>query len=524
PVSAIISVTPTAPSGCAGNTVVLYTITVNPTPVAADSVTTPIPCNGSTGTVTITPSVGTAPFTFYFGSETPNSTGVFAGIIAGTYDWSFTDANGCSSATGSLEVNQPAAIPVSGTVTYYNTANTVMNNVIVNLYLGSNFVQSATTNASGVYSFTNVCPGTYNVILSTTKPKGGINSGDAAQVNAWGVSPYNIEKVRFFAGDVVKNNNLLPNDAGRILQYFLTNGNPAFATNWTFWKTNDTTSIQNPLPNVLTLTVHPDSISITQNFYALVTGDFNRTFTPNSAKSMNESLTLSIGGTTLVDPGVEFELPLTAGINMEVGAISLIIDLPTDKLEVTGIYLGTDPDSPVDYAIMDNVLRIGWHSLFPMSLNTGDVMLTLKLRTIGTMAQGETIRLSLTSDPLNELADGNYNTIVNALLFVDEIGGLTTGVSDVPFNSILMLESYPNPYVDQVTFKYSLPKEGRVVLELANMLGSTTAILLDEWQSAGDHTFTADLSRFNVGVYTASIRLHNKRDVISRTIKVIRRQ
>jgi len=223
-------------------------------------------------------------------------------------------------------------------------------------------------------------------------------------------------------------------------------------------------------------------------------------------------------------PGVEFELPITSGMNMEVGAVSLIIDLPTDKLEVAGVYLGTDPTSPMEYAVVGNELRIGWNALFPMSLNTGEALLTLKLRTIGSMAQGETIRLSLTADPLNELADGNYNTIPNALLFVDEIGGIATGVPDITFSNKLLLECYPNPFVDKTTFAYTLPKEGKVVLEMADMLGSKTDILLDALHAAGSHTFTVDMSSYSVGIYTATLRLHTGNDVISRTIKVIRRK
>ncbi|MCO5256894.1 MAG: right-handed parallel beta-helix repeat-containing protein [Lentimicrobium sp.] len=520
---ATVSVTASV-NGCTGSATT-FTVTVNPTPVATASVTTPIPCNGSTATVTITPTVGTAPFTFYFGSETPNSTGIFTGIGAGTYSWSITDANTCNSATGSLIVSEPAAITVSGTVTYYNPANTIMNNVSVILRQGSTDVHTTTTDGSGHYALTNVCPGTYDVILSTNKSKGGINSGDAAQVNAWGVNLYSIEKVRFFAGDVAGGDNqLLAPDAGRILQYFLTNGNPPFATNWTFWKTDDPTTTQNPLPNVLTLTVNPGSSPITQNFYALVTGDFNMSFVPGGAKSMMDNVMLNIGGTTLVEPDVEFELPLTVGMDLEVAAVSLIIDFPADNLEVTGVYLGTDPESPVDFNFVGNELRIGWHSLFPMSLATGETLLTLRLRTTGNLAQGEIIRLSLTSDPLNELADGNYNTIPNAQLFVDEIGGIATGVSDITFSNKLSLECYPNPFVDKTTFAYTLPREGKVVLEMADMLGSKTDILLDALHAAGSHTLTVDMSSYSVGIYTATLRLHTGNDVISRTIKVIRRK
>jgi hypothetical protein len=235
-----------------------------------------------------------------------------------------------------------------------------------------------------------------------------------------------------------------------------------------------------------------------------------------------ENVTLNIGGTTLIEHGVEFELPVTTGTVMEVGAVSLIMDFPTDQLEVTGVYLGTDPTSPMEYAVVGNELRIGWNALFPMSLNTGEALLTLKLRTIGSMAQGETIRLSLTSDPLNELADGEYNTIPNAQLFVDEIGGTITGIPEVLINGKLILENHPNPFAGRTTFTYILPEDGKVMLEIADVTGSKTDVLMDEWQQAGAHTFSADMSNYAVGVYTATIRLKGKSDVNTRTIKIIR--
>ncbi|KAF5055538.1 HYR domain protein [anaerobic digester metagenome] len=441
-----------------------------------------------------------------------------------------TDASG-NIATCSFSIIVEG-VTISGNLNYNNpspqapnTPYTSMNNVTVILRQGTTDVHTTTTGATGDYTFTGVCAGDYDVIFTTGKPVGGINSSDAAQVNAWGVGPqYTIEKVRFFAGDVNRNNYLQSSDAGTILNYFVTGGATPFNPRWTFWRAGETTITQNPLPNVLSISVPAGSAPITQNYYGMVTGDFNMSFVPGGAKSVMDNVMLNTGGTTLVDPGVEFELPVTAGMDMEIGAISLIIDFPADKLEVTGAYLGTDPTSPIEYALVGEELRIGWNALMPMSLTTGETLLTLKLRTTGSLAQGETIRLSLTADPLNELADGNYNTIPNALLFVDEIGGIATGVPDITFSNKLLLECYPNPFVDKTTFAYTLPKEGKVVLEMADMLGSKTDILLDALHAAGSHTFTVDMSSYSVGIYTATLRLHTGNDVISRTIKVIRRK
>ena len=512
----------TAPDACGNSTSLTQTITVadNTPPVITCPIGITVNMNAG---CTYVGSIGIA-------NATDNCTATSAIVISNNaptffnagetvVTWTATDLCGkFSTCTQTVTV---VANTISGILTYYNTANTAMNNVIIDLKQGGTVMHSATTNTSGAYTFSGVCAGTYDVVFTTTKPVGGINVTDAAQVNAWYTGPYSIEKVRFFAGDVVGTTNRLePVDASRILSYFVNLGVPAFSSKWTFWKNSETTSSQNPLPNVLQLAVAGNMV---QNFYGLATGDFNRSFTPGGAKSVVENVSLNIGGNMMVEPGVEFELPVTAGMDMEIGAVSLILNLPADQLEVTGVYLGSDPTIPMEYAVVGNELRIGWHSMIPASLGTGETLLTLKLKTTDALAQGETIRLSLTSDPLNELADGYYNTIPNASLFVDEIGGTTTGISGGSLNSNLLLTSYPNPFTDKTTFDFNTPKDGRVVLVISNMLGSQTAVLLDEFQTAGSHTYTVDLSNYAVGVYTATLRLQSNNDVNTRTIKVIRK-
>ena len=53
-------------------------------------------------------------------------------------------------------------------------------------------------------------------------------------------------------------------------------------------------------------------------------------FTPAAGKSASESLTLNYAQTMQVQTGTEFELPLYAGMDMEVGAVSLIMNFPSD--------------------------------------------------------------------------------------------------------------------------------------------------------------------------------------------------
>lgn len=81
------------------------------------SITSPIPCNGSSATVTMTASGGNTPYTYIFGSLPPvtnYSTSQTFEVSAGTgYVWSIS-SEGCTDITGTLDIDQP--YPFDGTV------------------------------------------------------------------------------------------------------------------------------------------------------------------------------------------------------------------------------------------------------------------------------------------------------------------------------------------------------------------------------------------------------------------------
>ncbi len=410
---------------------------------------------------------------------------------------------------------------ISGNLTYYNTANTAMNNVIIQLKQGVSVMHTATTNGSGNYTFSGVCAGTYNVVFSTVKPVGGINATDAAQVNAWGVGPqYLIEKVRFFAGDVMPNilNNILDaGDAGKILQHFVTAGNPAFTPNWSFWKTGETTSIQNP-DSSLTLTVNGNLTN--NNYYAMCKGDFNGSFTPGGLKSGSDHLTLNTRQNLQINSGTVFELPVYADMDMNVGAISLIMNFPSDKLEINGVYLSNNPGISLQYNVTGNELRIGWNSLQALSLLNGDRLVTLMVKAKESVVLQD-ILFTLAADPLNELADENYNVINNALLTMDIINSTALVIHNMTLTENLTLSNHPNPFKGNTILDYNLPFDGQVTLEIYDIVGKKIKTALNETQTAGAHALTMDANDFAAGVYTCTLQLKNKNSIKTLTIKII---
>jgi len=107
------SYTVTDANGCTANTSV--TVTQPPALSASVSQNTPILCHGGSTTVTVSASGGTPAY---------SGTGTFS-VTAGSYNYTVTDAHGCT-AVASITVTQPAAINVSaGSNTPVCTGNAI---------------------------------------------------------------------------------------------------------------------------------------------------------------------------------------------------------------------------------------------------------------------------------------------------------------------------------------------------------------------------------------------------------------
>ncbi len=150
--------------------------------------------------------------------------------------------------------------------------------------------------------------------------------------------------------------------------------------NWTFWPAYDW--IHNNLePQYVTKhDILVSGASVTEDLYGLCTGDFNGSFIPGSKKSVNNALTLTYGSVMGVNNNEPFDLPIYSESIMAVGAVSLIMDFPSDKLEILGVSLADQANSPVMYNVSSNELTIGWFSGSNLSLNPSDKLLTLKMK------------------------------------------------------------------------------------------------------------------------------------------------
>ncbi|EJG00928.1 T9SS type B sorting domain-containing protein [Flavobacterium sp. F52] len=98
------------------------TVTLKPTTLTITTAKVDVLCNGNnTGSITITPTSGKAPFTYSVtrGGTSVSTTATTTGLTAGTYDILVTDALGCTSAATSVTISQPTVLDTNATATSF---------------------------------------------------------------------------------------------------------------------------------------------------------------------------------------------------------------------------------------------------------------------------------------------------------------------------------------------------------------------------------------------------------------------
>jgi hypothetical protein len=174
-------------------------------------------------------------------------------------------------------------------------------------------------------------------------------------------------------------------------------------------------------------------------------GDFNRSYTP-STKSVSESLSLGYEGSREIVPGTMMVIPVKTVETMEVGAISMILNFPSDKLEVLDVTLADKATQSIPFSVNGDELRIGWYSKTPVVIPAGGELVVLKVRSTSPLSEGETIRFSMIPDNLNELADGSFDAYSDATLTMEEMSSSAVGTQEVIAGNTLTLANQPNPF------------------------------------------------------------------------------
>ncbi len=205
--------TVTSASGC--STVQTFSISASVGPLVTFT-TTPTKCFGSSdGSVALTASGGTSPYTYIWSTTPVQTIPAATGLMAGTYSVSVGDASGCS-ATYTVAITQPTALAATASVVANASCNGSSDgSAIVNASGGTGaYTYGWTPSGQNTQAASNLAAGNHNIVVtdangctivssvSITQPTAlnvsttstptqcGINDGTVSATSSGGIAPY----------------------------------------------------------------------------------------------------------------------------------------------------------------------------------------------------------------------------------------------------------------------------------------------------------------------------------------------
>ena len=405
--------------------------------------------------------------------NSPAPTGTFSMIGVGSqFDASAPHTSGYQLCPRYLQdLVQVVTYSVSGTLTYNNTASTLMTNSLVRAKDSTGaIVGSDSTDATGAYSILALPSGTYTLEGATSKPWGGVNASDALAMNRHFSGSVPLVGLRLGAADVNGNGAVNASDALTTNRRF-SGGLTSFSVgNWITER-----------PSVLV-----SGANATQDLKMLSYADVNGSYAPSTAARSASSLTLQEGTDQgFVRDGL-VRLTLRADRAMELGALSLELPLPAG-LEVVGMESGTTMGHS-SWGRRDGIWCYGWFAEEGKQVSENDVLVTVILK----------------ADRMNLLEGLDWNNLSLGSLseMVNPWGEVIPGslrVASVK-NQGHAFRIFPNPAQGRVQWTCSSSQGAASSLVLRDMTGRVVASMVS---ALGSKVNSMDLGQVPAGTYTA---------------------
>ncbi|MFA5727540.1 MAG: C25 family cysteine peptidase, partial [Saccharofermentanaceae bacterium] len=222
-------------------------------------------------------------------------------------------------------------LSVTGAVTYANTSNTPLSNLSINLKNGAGtIIGTATTNASGAYSFSPVPAGSYTFDVTCAKPWDGVTAMDVLLFRKHIASIELLTGIYLSSGDVNASGDVTASDV-LLLKKRIAYINNSFPTgDWLF---NNTSFVMG-------------SSNLVQDFKGIAFGDANGSYVPPAKMIPTPAPlmgALSIGTVNAV-PG-EVTIPVYISDIQNLGAFQFTIQYDAAKLQfenIANIYPGME--------------------------------------------------------------------------------------------------------------------------------------------------------------------------------------
>ncbi|HRY31769.1 MAG TPA: T9SS type A sorting domain-containing protein [Bacteroidales bacterium] len=396
---------------------------------------------------------------------------------------------------GCFTYSEPATLLViaslSGSLKYDNLLQSPVSASRIILYdMEMDPVDTAITNQSGAYLFSNIAPGTYLVRPDIDKTWGGVNATDALLVLRHFVNLDTLEGLHFLAGDVNNSQQINAIDALLIARRFVLAINSFPAGDWI--------SRQD--------TVDLGTTSRVVSFLTLCYGDVDASYVPGL--KTRPAVNLLPGPELHISSGEAFSLPLTLTSDILAGAVSLVLEYPAAYLDLTDIST-KNPRMTEDlmHAVYLGEIRIAWYSHIPMAFEQGEALLNLHFRAKDRSLDG---KLAFQATAGSEVAgkDGIPYSDLQLL-----IPALTS--SDQP-EGIFLGQNYPNPFMQNTTIGFYLPFEARIDISLYNYLGQAVRQLVSGVYTEGHHQISFDASALAPGIYPYRMTVFEGENLITR--------
>jgi hypothetical protein len=96
--------------------------------------------------------------------------------------------------------------------------------------------------------------------------------------------------------------------------------------------------------------------------------------------------------------------------------------------------------------------------------------------------------------------------------------GYPVGIESIENNGYALEQNIPNPAMEYTTIGYTVPKAGKMVFKLTDVLGKT--IYTEEYNNtAGKHNIKLDVSNYAPGVYYYTLEFEETRLTKKMTIQ-----
>ncbi|MEI6883567.1 MAG: C10 family peptidase [Bacteroidota bacterium] len=413
-------------------------------------------------------------------------------LALGRYYWTVQAIDNSFSAShfaalDSFDIHPP--VQLSGHIVYNNTSESKLQWVEISLINGQTTMGALYTDTAGSYNFNQVYPGIYRVTCNSWSLWNGVNGTDALKIQRHfaGIELLT-EPVRLQAADVNNSNSINGTDALKVKRRFA-GIDTAFARgNWTFAK---------PITGGDSIIVIGSNIS--QDFYGLCVGDVNGSNVPIPGMKSSSGVLMSYSDTIFVQPEQEFDLPVWVDKDLSLSAVSLVIELPSEKIQVLDVKMNS---GTVIYHMFGNSLRMAWSEIEPLELSQGGEMLWVRMKIIRSQIENEIIQAHITNEC--ELADVDANVLRGVTLKTKTIKLLASShpASEVSNSTLTII---PNPNTGQFRVQIAQTISGTFDLILVDTKGTQIRALNNIQINAGLSS-PIDFKGIPAGVYYLKLK------------------